>query len=149
MIPALNDLGLLPQGVWDCTLPDVAALFCTNPHRKNLWDGFLKFISAEVEPHGSMPVWIDGSFTRRKDYPEDIDVVLDLSDRDSSIAIPIAFSLWKRHDELKLTYHVDAWPKHPDIPNDLARFFQYAGPKVAAEIQVDEKQPKGILRVQL
>jgi len=146
-IPALDENGLLPPGVWNCTLPEAEAAFCNTPRRRELWKGLQSFLDAEVRPHGNLPVWIDGSFTRRKDYPDDIDVVVDLSEWPAADAFPIILSLYQRRPSIKATYQIDAFPRHPVIPNDLSVFFQYAGPKAAAEFHVDEKQLKGILRV--
>lgn len=148
MIPDLDEMGLLPPGVWDCSLSEVQAAFCTNPHRSTLWKGLQGFIANEVAAIGSVALWIDGSFTRRKDIPADIDVVLDLTNLNEAEAFPIMLSLWQRRSNLKAAYHVDAWPRHPAFPKDLSEFFQYAGPKVAAEFQIETKRPKGILRVQ-
>gem|GEM_PF-5855367 len=63
--------------------------------------------------------------------------------------MPMAVSLYLRNSKLKATYNVDAYPRHPEIANDFAEFFQYAGSKAAAEFQIDSKHPKGILKVQL
>ncbi|WP_434213232.1 DUF6932 family protein [[Pseudomonas] boreopolis] len=146
-IPALDEKGLLPPGVWNCTLSEAEAVFCSNPRRRELWTGLQQFLDAEVRPHGNLPVWIDGSFTRRKDHPNDIDVVVDFSECQAADAIQIAISLYLRNTAIKATYHIDAYPRHPAIPQDLSAYFQYAGPKVAAELHVDERQRKGILRV--
>lgn len=145
----MDDNGLLPPGVWNCSLAEVSERFATTPHRQGLWDGLLKFLEDEVRPLGSLPVWIDGSFTRAKPFPEDIDVVLDFSAADLTKAAYHIVSFRARHDELKERYHVDVWTRHPAIENDLVAFFQYAGEKCAAELRVDRKHPKGILRVQL
>jgi predicted nucleotidyltransferase len=149
VIPALDDIGLLPPGVWECTLAEAEEVFATTPHRRELWKGFLQFLADEVEPHTPVPIWIDGSFTRRKDHPSDIDVVVDFSDLPEAVAMPMAVSLYLRNSKLKAAYKVDAYPRHPEIANDFAAFFQYAGSKAAAEFQIDSKHPKGILRVQL
>lgn len=148
-IPDLENTGLLPAGQWDCTLEEVEAAFCFNPHRRKLWDGLQRFIVAEVKPFGPLPVWIDGSFTRSKAYPEDIDIVVDVASWDEAQALRLALSFHTRHDALKAAYHVDAWARHASIPRDLAAFFQYAGDKCAAELNIDRRQPKGILRVMI
>jgi len=147
MVPDLDNSGLLPEGVWDCTLEQVQHSFCSNHHRSTLWDGLLRFIDDEVRPLGNVVLWINGSFTRLKDMPDDIDVVIDVTGWDDKEATKLALSFWMRRVHLKDAYQVDAWVKHPSVPNDLSLFFQYAGPKAAAELQVDEKQAKGILRV--
>lgn len=148
-IPELDANGLLPAGQWDCTLTEAEAAFCLNPHRRALWEGLQRFIEAEVKPLGSLTLWLDGSFTRSKAHPEDIDVVIDLSTWEPALALAEAISLRLRHDAMKVQYHVDAWARHPFLPQDLAAFFQYAGDKCAAELRIDKFQAKGILRVQV
>lgn len=148
-IPELEANGLLPAGQWDCTLAEAEAAFCLNHHRRTLWAGLQRFIEAEVRPLDAIPLWINGSFTRAKNYPQDIDVVLDLSAWAAEAALQKAISLRLRHDALKAAYHVDAWARHPSIPNDLVAYFQYAGEKCAAELRVDVLHAKGILRVQI
>ncbi|HEY4582614.1 MAG TPA: hypothetical protein VIG88_07095 [Lysobacter sp.] len=123
------------------------AALCTSPRRRELWVGLQLFLDVEVRPHGNLPVWIDGSFTRRKDYPDDIDVVVDFSGCTATDVIQTALSLYVRNQSIKAAYQIDAYPRHPALPQDLSEFFQYAGPKVAAELHLDAKQRKGILRV--
>jgi hypothetical protein len=48
---------------------------------------------------------------------------------------------------LKVAYHVDFWIKHPLIPTDLTEYFKYAGLKAGAELGLDSKHVKGILRI--
>jgi len=147
-IPPLDELGLLPAGVWDCSFEDISTQFCWNDHRRALWKGFLHFIEKEYRPASlSVPLWIDGSFVRSKPIPSDIDVVMDFTGFDTAEDLGQLLGLRVRHDELKTAYHVDLWSRHPLIPNDLGAFFQYAGDKCAAELNIDIKHPKGILRV--
>jgi hypothetical protein len=79
--------------------------------------------------------------------PSDIDVVMDFTGFDARDEIMKFLELRFRHDEIKAAYHVDVWPRHPMIPADLAAYFQYVGDKCAAELCIDVKHPKGILRV--
>lgn len=148
MIPALDENGLLPIGVWTCRLEEVPPLFVTNQRRRELWDGLSRFRAAEF-PHvlQQIPMFLDGSFCRSKDHPADIDVVLDLSVLADEIAVPIIVEVAKRHDEIKDQYHLDLYTKHPFIPNDLSKFFQYVGDKAALDLGLHPKDHKGILRV--
>lgn len=147
-IPAQDEFGLLPPGVWDCTLEQIEDRFVTNDHRRSLWEGLQQFLADEYYPSGlGFPIWIDGSFTRGKPLPEDIDIVLDLDGMPPEQAFPVALAWRSRHNEIKTKYHIDLWTKHPLMPVDLAAYFQYAGPKAAAEFKIDSRHPKGILRV--
>jgi hypothetical protein len=147
-IPPFDDNGLLPQGVFDCSLPEVALRFCWNVHRSTLWLGLESFLADHVTSLPTNPVfWIYGSFVRSKEAPSDNDLVVDVTGAaDDVLRSVIGWHL--NHDKIKETYHVDMWPRHPRIPRDLTAFFQYAGDKCAAELHIDPKWPKGILRVQ-
>jgi len=147
-IPPLDNHGLLPQGICDCSLTEIQNAFCQNAHRRSLFDGLINFLSAEWYPHGiDAPILIDGSFVRGTLSPEDIDLVLDVTGR-SDRDIVIALGLYFRREELKQLYKVDVLPRHQMMPNDLGSFFQYIGDKAAAELRLDPKHPKGILRIQ-
>lgn len=147
-IPPLDNHGLLPQGICDCSLTEIQDAFCQNPHRQSLFDGLMNFLNTEWYPHDiAAPIFIDGSFVRGKPSPEDIDLVLDVTGR-SDRDILISMKLCSRRNELKTNYKVDVWMKHPDFPNDLASFFQYIGEKAAAELRLKPKHLKGILRIQ-
>lgn len=148
-IPDLDKHGLLPQGCHDCSWDEVRAFFCWNAHRTALLDKAHDFFSQVWAPLNiAAPIWVDGSFTRKKEIPEDIDVVVDLSHLSNAEAMP-GLTLWMQRNALnfKSAYSIDFWVRHPLIPNDLTQFFRYAGTKAAAETGLDIKHPKGILRV--
>lgn len=148
-VPALDAHGLLPVGTYDCTLQEIEASFCWNAHRLALINSLNDFIVQRWLPLNiSAPFWIDGSFTRSKNLPEDIDLVADLSHLQFADAFPV-FQLQFQRSQLKAQYNVDFWIRHPSLPNDLAQFFCYTGIKAGAELGLPPKHPKGILRVQL
>lgn len=147
-IPPLDNHGLLPQGIFDCSLTEIQGVFCQNMHRQSLFDGLMNFLNVEWYPHGiDAPILIDGSFVRGKLSPEDIDLVLDVSGRSDGDFV-IALGLHFRREELKQLYKVDVWTRHQKLPTDLGSFFQYIGDKAAAELRLEPKYPKGILRIQ-
>ena len=146
-IPNLDAHGLLPAGVHDCALYEVEQTFCWNAHRVQLFQGLQDFIAQRWLPLGiQAPFWINGSFTRKKDTPEDIDLVVDVSHVPVKDMLPV-IQLHLANASNKATYHVDFWFKHPMLPNDLTHFFQYTGLKAGAELGLDAKYPKGILKV--
>jgi hypothetical protein len=148
MIPQLDGLGLIPPGVWDCTFAEIENAFCWNDHRRALWADLTRFLTdvyAVAAP--GMPVWIDGSFTRSKPLPADIDLVIDFSSEAIDAVAATMISLRKRAADYKRDYHLDVWVRHPELPRDLAEFFQYVGDKAAAELSLQPTDPKGILRV--
>src|SRR5947209_4397902 len=78
-IPAFDHHGLLPAGVYECTLAEIDSRFGWNPHRLNLLSQFKSFLVAELRPVFPDPLFFDGSFVTDKHQPDDIDVVLDLT----------------------------------------------------------------------
>lgn len=148
-IPQLNNHGLLPPGVWDCTLGEISDALCWNDHRQKLFAGLTDFIAREWNPLGiSCPIIIDGSFVRSKPIPDDIDVLVDLSGIDSVKSLALGLALRFHSIEHKAAYKVDVWAQYPDRPDDILIYFQYIGDKSAAELRLDSKHPKGVLRIQ-
>lgn len=147
-IPALDHHGLLPTGTHDCSISEIEQLFCWNPHRVELISKLKDFLAQRWLPLGiQAPLWVDGSFTRKKDNPADIDVVVDVAHVPLADMGPV-LALYCARDQLKTDFSVDFWVKHPAFfLNDFTSFFCYAGIKAAAELGIDSQQIKGILRV--
>ena len=79
MIPAFNDYGCLPEGIYDCTMDEAAerfGVFQSSDRRPWLWARFTEFIR-QVKGCGFVEtVIVDGSFVTSKPNPSDIDLVL-------------------------------------------------------------------------
>ena len=79
MIPAFNDYGCLPDGIYDCTMDEAAerfGVFQGTDRRPQLWAGFTEFVR-EVKACGLVEaVIVDGSFVTSKPDPNDIDLLL-------------------------------------------------------------------------
>lgn len=87
-LPTLNDDGLLPAGIHDCTLDELKAGFGSfqgNDQRPRLFARFERFL-AEVRVAGLVrSILVDGSFVTSKPDPNDIDLILTVaSDHDFS-----------------------------------------------------------------
>lgn len=78
--------------------------------------------------------------------PDDIDLVADVSHVPKDDMMPV-LQLWFENPLNKANYGIDFWFKHPLQPHDLTSFFQYTGLKAGAELGLDAKHPKGILKV--
>ena len=79
MIPAFNEHGCLPEGIYDCTMDEAAARFATfqsSDRRPRLWSRFTAFIRQLEECGFVEAVIVDGSFVTEKPAPSDIDLVL-------------------------------------------------------------------------
>jgi hypothetical protein len=146
-IPALDGHGLLPVGIHDCTWPEVEERFCWNAKRVEIFGKLTDFLAQRWAPLNlNLPIFVDGSFTRQTDTPKDVDIVIDASVVDAAAIVPV-YLLWFVRDEIKANFMVDFWFKHPSLPTDLSAYFCYTGLKAGAELGLDAKHPKGILRV--
>lgn len=149
-IPALDDHGLLPAGVHDCSVEEVQASFGWNEHRRALIRGFSRFLSNEIFGVFDYPVYADGSFVTDKKRPDDIDVVLELR-RASDAESWRGFILMHEHRErIRGQYGVDFWVNVRGIGQgirDFVAFFQYVGQKTAKFKGLESRHPKGILRI--
>lgn len=145
-IPEFNDAGMLPDGVWDCSLGEVAVRFVSSVEREELWGNFQQFLDYYREKNGPNVLWLDGSFVTARRAPRDVDVVADCIDA-SAEQTQCAVLLFIERSALKQRFCVDFWVKHPSFPNDLTQFFQYVRPDAASQLQ--SSRSKGILRIML
>lgn len=82
MIPSFDDVGVLPDGLHDCTIEEVGerfGRFQTSDRRLRLW-GRLHDSINEAKTTGLIDaVLVDGSFVTATDAPNDIDLLLVVS----------------------------------------------------------------------
>lgn len=147
-IPGLNQNGLLPRGVHDCTLDEVAGSFAGNPHRKRLFQNLVACLEQEIRPVFVHPIFVDGSFVTDKDEPEDVDIVLDLKEASDEQKFRGLMFMNEKQSRFFRTYNVH-FLVNVDAPGfpDLSSFFQYVGIKTARIKSLDPRHLKGILRI--
>jgi len=81
-IPGLDDAGLLPPGVHDCTLDEVRrsfGVFRTTDRRPTLYDKLQALVQEAWATGLVAEIIIDGSFVTAKPDPNDIDLILVLN----------------------------------------------------------------------
>ena len=147
MIPDLIDLGstcawaVLPPGIHDTTLAEVEARFATTPHRKWLFDGFIRVTEALAKA-GCLHVYLDGSFVTAKSHPGDYDGCWDHIGVDPAKLDPVLLDFDNKRAAQKAKYlgemFIAGMPNGPDGP--FVDFFQ---------IEKSSGLPKGILRISL
>ncbi len=145
-IPQLQQNGLLPTGVHDCSFDEIRATFTWNQHRQQLFDNFLTFVGAELRPRFPDPLYVDGSFITDKMTPDDTDVVLDLTNAPDARKWQGLQFMNNHQARIKILYGVHFWVNLPG-QNDFSAFFQYVGVKTARAKGLDPRQTKGILRI--
>jgi hypothetical protein len=88
MIPAFNEHGCLPEGIYDCTMDEAAqrfGVFQSSARRPQLWDKFIEFMREAESCELIDAVLLNGSFVTAENEPNDIDlVVIVSSDHDFS-----------------------------------------------------------------
>ena len=147
-IPALNQNGLLPRGVYDYTLAEMADFFAANAHRRRLFQNLVTCLKQEIRPLFLHPILVDGSFVTDKDEPEDIDIVLDLKETSDEQKWRGLMFMNEKQRRFLHEYHVHFWINF-DTPesSDFSVFFQYIGIKTARIKGLDPRHMKGILRI--
>jgi hypothetical protein len=155
MIPALDHRGLLPHGIHIATIDEIRAVFCFNAIREQRLESFLNFLRIELIPLGNgLDLYAAGSYLTDKPDPGDIDCTIEIPANDIHNRIPL-LNLFNdgrsQHDRGRLwnEYRVDAYPTL-NFPgsNDFRDFFQYVGEKTATLKNLNEKDRKGIIKVE-
>ena len=147
MIPALISVAtsapwpVLPPGIHDASLADVAAAFVTTPHRQWLFDGFTRVADA-LRAASCDIVYLDGSFTTGKPHPDDYDGCWDPNGMDFSCLDPVLLDFSSKRAAQKRKYLGEMFPALSPNSNGgtFLDFFQ---------IEKFSGQPKGILRISL
>jgi predicted nucleotidyltransferase len=78
-IPELNETGLLPEGIHDCTLDEIGARFGrfqVTDRRIQLFEKLRALVEEEKQAGLAIEMIVDGSFVTGKPDPGDIDLVI-------------------------------------------------------------------------
>lgn len=147
MIPDLIELGapspwsVLPQGIHDTTLAEVETRFATTPHRRWLFEGFIRVIGMLTKA-GCQHVYLDGSFVTAKPHPDDYDGCWDHVGVDLAALDPVLLDFSNKRAAQKAKYlgemFIAGMPNGPHGP--FVDFFQ---------VEKSSGQAKGILRISL
>jgi hypothetical protein len=100
-IPNLNEQGLLPPGVYDCSLEEIGERFGTfqsTDRRSRLYERLQEYLTQVRSANLAIAVIVNGSFVTSKADPNDIDLILVLpSSRDLSADLaPMAYNILSR-----------------------------------------------------
>ena len=100
-IPHLNEQGLLPPGIYDCSLEEIGERFGTfqsTDRRPRLNEKLQVFLQQVRSTNLAIAVIVDGSFATNKAAPNDIDLILVLpSSHDLRAELaPMAYNVLSR-----------------------------------------------------
>ena len=151
MIPPLED-GVLPEGVHDCTIEEVDAMFgrvqkSSRRIRRLLMEKLRAFLQDARRAGIVNAVVIGGSFVTAREEPEDIDLVIVLpADLDLANLQPVAYNAVSRR-AIRANYRFDSFAA-TEGSEELARFlafFTQVNPDRGREYT--SRTRKGLLRV--
>ena len=144
-IPAFNADGLLPAGVFDCSLADVRerlGSFQGSDARPRLFERLEVVVAAMQRSTLFEVLLLDGSFVTAKDEPNDVDC---------AVWVPRDFDVqyrWGRLEAVKL-YQADAsgQPAEIYLVNEQIEWDYWV--RLFGRIREDSKKRKGIVEVLL
>ncbi len=99
-IPALNDDGLLPPGIYDCEMAEIQEQFASSKHsamRRKLFVRLREYVQRAGRSEEVVELIVDGSFITAKEEPQDIDLlVATRKDKQVDVLLPVDYNLISR-----------------------------------------------------
>ena len=147
-IPELNENGLLPAGVYDCTLAEIGmrfGRFQRTDRRVQLFAKLCALVEEEQRAGIAMELFIDGSFVTDKAAPGDIDLVIVVPEeyRSGGNLPPFRYNaISKLHLRRRYQFDVFVARQHSPLYHQQLDFFQ-------RDSRLANDTPKGILRMTL
>ena len=113
-IPLFDTTGVLPTGIHDGTLDEMAKRFSDSSERRSLWETLLRYVDELRRWPLAQELILDGSFVTSEPAPHDIDVILVLrDDYDLTQEVsPFEYNL-RSHSMIKRTYGLDVFVVRP------------------------------------
>lgn len=131
MIPSLITLpgspwSVLPPGIHEASLDDVATAFATNAWRRELFDGLVD-ASGRLRVAGCQTIYLDGSYVSGKPMPGDFDGCWDPSGINPSRLDPVFLEFANGREAQKTAFKGEFFPSSmmcADIGQTFLDFFQ-------------------------
>ncbi|MGZ8285049.1 MAG: DUF6932 family protein [Allosphingosinicella sp.] len=145
MIPALISVApdapwpVLPPGIHDATMAEVALAFATTPHRQWLFSGFQRVTDA-LRVAGCSVVYLDGSFTTGKPHPDDYDGCWNHGGMDFALLDPVLLDFSQKRAAQKRKFLGEMFPAL-SVNGPGGTFLDFF------QIEKFSGQPKGIIRI--
>ena len=147
-IPAFDRFGLLPGGIHECTIKEVEVDLAWNDERRRLTALLQEFIAVELTPRFTTvpPVVLDGSYVSQKASPNNINLVLELSDLPDTDQWE-GQMLFQRTADLFRLYQIEMLPGLKGLKQDFVDLLQTLRPQTAFEKGLHHGHRKGVLRL--
>ena len=129
MIPDLvgtsSPWAVLPPGVHDATMDEIAKKFATNGRRCRLFAGLERGIEA-LRQAGCKTIYLDGSFVTGKPQPEDFDACWDPSGVDHTRLDPVLLDFDNKRERQRKKFGGEFFPSSAlaDGRRTFVEFFQ-------------------------
>jgi hypothetical protein len=131
MIPELTSLPgcpwpVLPPGIHQAGLAEVAVIFAINPRRRELFDGFVD-ASRKLLKAGCQTVYLDGSYVSGKPTPGDFDACWDPTGVDPAKLDPVFLQFENGRAAQKAAFKGEFFPSSmicADVGRGFIEFFQ-------------------------
>ena len=104
-------------------------------------------MEGELRPRFKAPIYVDGSFVTDVDSPNDVDVVVDVTQAPPEEQQQgVKFWHWHKR-RLMARYRVDLWLNTLSDEDDMIVYFQGLRAQTARFADLRENHRKGILRI--
>ena len=146
-IPELSADGILPAGIHDCTVEDIATTFGAfqeSDQRPQLLKRLREFLESVKQSELASSVIVDGSFVTSKAKPSDVDMVLVLKEEHDFAADlrPFQYNvLSSRNVRKKYSFDLLVAGENSDTYTEYVKYFQ--------QVKGQPEKTKGVLRVTL
>jgi len=117
---------LLPPGIHQANLGEVATAFATNPWRRDLFDGLVD-ASKRLLRAGCLKIYLDGSYVSGKPKPRDFDACWDPAGVDPSKLDPVFLEFGNGRAAQKAAFKGEFFPSSmlcTDVGQAFVEFFQ-------------------------
>jgi hypothetical protein len=145
---------MTPADVFDTDFNTFEQTFSFNDHRKTIFDEYQSFLSILKDLDiGAFSQWINGSFTTKKPFPSDIDVVTFVNfanfEKLEKVLreIKLDFQSRKKIDCYFVIYYPENHPNYLDYCADKLQFFHDFTRDVKREKILNTKLPKGLIKL--
>jgi hypothetical protein len=144
-IPAFTAIGLLPDGVHDCSVLELKGVLGSGYRRVQLLESLDRCIKLMHEEALCGTLYVGGSFVTDKERPDDLELTLDV--REEARLVQDRALLF--HDKYYIEVRRMGVDWYPTLPGrqDLTAYFQRVGEKTAADKKLAADAKKGILRL--
>lgn len=147
MIPDLIEVdgtpwAVLPPGVHNATLNEIAARYAYNMWRREMFDGLVD-AAGRLQSAGCPRIYLDGSYVTAKPWPADYDACWDSAGVDQEKMDPLFFEFANGRAAQKFAFKGEFFPSSSTSSQDGPTFLQF--------FQFDRftGSQKGILSVEL